>query len=99
MSHNDAKLTVALHQLQTEAPASGSTWRHYKGHFVQIMTIAVLEATLEPVVIYWRRTDARVVWARPLTQWREEVDFDGQRVPRFSLVHGGPLEVPAGMPF
>lgn len=64
-------------------PSPGSRWRHYKGHEYEVVTCAVVEATMEVVVVY---RDAGFVWTRPLAQWEEPVTFQGAPTPRFQRI-------------
>ena len=64
------------------APAAGTRWRHYKGGFYTVITIAKREGSAEPLVVYKAASDGQV-WVRPLTEWRGLV---GKDTPRFSPV-------------
>lgn len=66
-------------------PLPGQRYRHYKGGQYEVITVAQLEATYEPLVVYRAEVDA-AVWARPLSQWSESVEYEGQTVTRFSLL-------------
>lgn len=65
------------------APSAGQRFRHYKGGLYAVIEMATLEATYEPLVIYRAEKDG-TVWARPLSQWLEEVEYEGRTVTRFS---------------
>lgn len=67
------------------APLPGQRFRHYKGGLYEVVTVATLEATYEPLVVYRAEVDG-AVWARPLSQWSESVEYEGQTVTRFSLL-------------
>ncbi len=65
------------------APLLGQRFRHYKGGLYEVITVAQLEATHEPLVVYRAEVDG-TVWARPLSQWSETVEHEGQSVIRFT---------------
>jgi hypothetical protein len=65
------------------APLPGQRFRHYKGGLYEVVAVARLEATHEPLVVYRAEVDG-TVWARPLAQWSETVEHEGQSVTRFS---------------
>jgi hypothetical protein len=73
-------------QLKTAAPVPGR-YRHYKGGEYEIVTTAVKEDTLEPLVIY-RSLLKGTTWARTFSNWHEEVVVDGKRVKRFVRISG-----------
>ena len=63
----------------------GEKFRHYKGDQYgeyEIVTLAIKEDTLEPLVIYRSLTHG-TTWARTYQNWSEEVEVEGQRVKRF----------------
>lgn len=68
-------------------PSLGEVYRHYKrGTSYKIVCLAVLEATEEPCVVY-EALDPEVehrIWVRPLSDFCEQVDFEGKKVPRFA---------------
>ncbi|MBP9750575.1 MAG: DUF1653 domain-containing protein [Candidatus Peribacteraceae bacterium] len=64
------------------APLPGQRYRHYKGGRYEVVAVATLEATHEPLVVYRAEADG-AVWARPLSQWSETVEHEGQTVARF----------------
>lgn len=64
----------------------GSRWRHYKGTEYTVVSIVIIEATNEPAVVYASAKHPDVSFVRPLQVWLEEVEVDGQKVPRFSRV-------------
>jgi hypothetical protein len=84
-----------LERRLADCPAAGTLWTHTKsGRRYRVTGRAVLEATLEPLVLYQPAAGPdSVVWARPLAAWRELVSDDqGRRVPRFQPASGGGRE-------
>lgn len=76
----------------SECPESGSLWRHYRGDVVRVAGRAILESSLGPLVLYRHagtRVDSRVVFARPLAEWREAIQHEGEKVERFTPVGEG----------
>jgi len=64
-------------------PEVGSWWLHHKGGSYTVVGTAIIEATLEPCVVY-RHAGAYQQWVRTLQNWHEEVvQADGSSIPRF----------------
>ncbi len=64
-------------------------YRHYKGNYYEVIDTALHSETLEEMVVYRAlyKTDAPTdLWVRPLKMFTENVEFDGQLIPRFSFV-------------
>ena len=65
----------------------GQRWRHYRGNVYRITALAIVEATMRPVVVYSLGDPARS-WTRPL----DEFLGDAQGVPRFVRVEEAKAE-------
>lgn len=76
-----ARLSEAAAQV-----AVGGMYRHYKNKLYQVVGVALLEATNEPCVIYQAQYGVHATFIRPLSNWLEIVEVDGQPTPRFELV-------------
>jgi hypothetical protein len=64
-------------------------YRHYKGPEYQVVGTARHSETEEDLVLYYPLSgDANetLYWVRPLDMFIEQVDVEGQLLPRFSLV-------------
>jgi hypothetical protein len=66
-------------------------YRHYKGKEYEILGVGHHSETLDPLVIYRALYDTKEfgnnsLWARPLDLFLEEVDLNGQKVPRFEYL-------------
>jgi hypothetical protein len=63
-------------------------YRHYKGKDYRVLGVAKHSETLEELVVYEALYDNQVskLWVRPKTMFLEEVEFDGQKVPRFEYL-------------
>lgn len=68
-------------------------YRHFKGKLYRVVGTARHSETEEPHVVYL--ADDGSLWIRPACMFREEVERDGYRGPRFTLVEekAGPLEI------
>jgi hypothetical protein len=64
----------------------GSTYRHYKGRNYRVLATATHSETKEAYVVYQALYEDQRTWVRPAEMFCEEVDVDGQRVPRFRLL-------------
>ncbi|MBI1833431.1 MAG: DUF1653 domain-containing protein [Candidatus Andersenbacteria bacterium] len=65
---------------------AGDRFTHYKkGGTYEIVTLAVQEDTLEPLVVY-RNLDKDSMWVRTYTNFTEEVEHQGKNVKRFTSV-------------
>ncbi len=62
------------------------TYKHYKGNLYQVYGVARHSETGEQLVVYVPLYGEGGYWVRPLDMFTEEVELDGQRVPRFEKV-------------
>jgi hypothetical protein len=62
-------------------------YRHYKGHDYTVLGVARHSETEEQLVVYRQEYGERGLWVRPLAMFAEEVEVNGQRVPRFAYVN------------
>jgi len=65
-------------------------YRHYKGHFYEVMAVGKDSESLEDVVIYMALYNSEefgdnAVWVRSLKEFVENVEIDGNDVSRFKL--------------
>jgi len=66
-------------------------YQHHKGKFYDVLALAHHSETLEPLVVYQAlfvspEFGPDAIWVRPLAMFTEEVEKDGQMVPRFKFV-------------
>jgi hypothetical protein len=74
-----------LHALNdTGDPQPGDEYRHYKGGRYRILSRAIREADLKPLVVY-RDDSSGIVWVRSLEDFRSLVDRTDQ--PRFRKIY------------
>jgi len=86
--------------LPDNAPAAGSLWVHYKGNAYIVVRSALIESDLSPCVVYERATllasgvlpPLPTTFVRPLAEWTELVQHEGETVPRFRPLAPAKLE-------
>ena len=61
-------------------------YRHFKGGEYQVIDVARHSETDEDMVVYRPLYGEGRLWVRPLGMFLEEVERDGETVPRFSRV-------------
>lgn len=61
-------------------------YRHYKGGEYEVHGVATHSETEEPLVVYRPLYGDRGLWVRPLAMFVEQVEHDGQPVPRFAFI-------------
>jgi hypothetical protein len=60
-------------------------YEHYKGALVEVTGVARHSETLEEMVMY-KHLDTDELWVRPLAMFKEFVEVNGERVPRFRKI-------------
>ena len=83
------KALEKIYKDATEAVVCGSIYFHYKNPEVKYVIVghSISTETLQPMVIYGELAhDTEFVWSRPVSQWFEKVEVDGQAVDRFTFV-------------
>ncbi len=73
------------------APLKPGLYRHYKGGIYRLVAVGKLEASQEAVAIYHSAAIGLTSgqgdwWVRPLSEFREKVEYQGREVDRFSFV-------------
>ncbi len=63
-------------------------YEHFKGMKMKVLGVAKHSETLEDYVVYDHLgTDSRSeLWVRPVAMFLEEVEVNGQKVPRFKYI-------------
>ncbi len=81
----EEKLTARLVRASRQV-AVGARYAHYKHkqRSYIVVALALGEADHEPCVVYRAEYDDKLTWIRPLKNWLELIDVDGQKVPRFT---------------
>lgn len=62
------KTQEELCELLRNGPLPGSLWTHRKGGMYRVITTAILEATLTPVVVY---EGNGIRWVRPVVEFTD----------------------------
>lgn len=58
-------------------------YEHYKKKRYRVLGTAQHSETLEWLVVYQKLYDDGGLWVRPLAMFVEDVEVDGEKVPRF----------------
>jgi len=58
-------------------------YRHFKGMEAEVIGVAKHSETLKKLVIYRHGGE---LWARPVKMFEEEVEVNGEKVPRFEYL-------------
>ena len=61
-------------------------YRHYKGLEYEILEVATHSESLEKLVVYRTLYGDYDLWVRPLAMFTEQVQVNGEMLPRFSYV-------------
>ena len=58
-------------------------YRHFKGNYYRVLSIARHSETTEPMVVYQALYGNGGIWVRPAGMWNETVKRDGKEIRRF----------------
>ncbi|NNC97797.1 MAG: DUF1653 domain-containing protein [Gammaproteobacteria bacterium] len=61
-------------------------YRHYKGNDYQVIGTATHSESNEIVVVYKPLYNDSGLWVRPIDMFRENVEVEGEQIPRFRLI-------------
>ncbi len=61
-------------------------YRHFKGNLYEVLGTALHSETVEEMVVYKALYGEGKTWVRPLSMWDEEIERDGKKIKRFTLV-------------
>ena len=64
-------------------------YRHHKGGEYRVLGVVRHSETLEPLVLYRPLYQHSGLWVRPYAMFFEEIEFEGQRQPRFARMDIG----------
>ncbi len=80
-------MTNISNSLPDSAPHVGQKFRHYKGDHYEVVLLA-LHANDEWVVVYKPLYENAVAsyFSRPLHEWNERVEWEGQLMKRFTHI-------------
>jgi hypothetical protein len=65
----------------------GATYQHYKGNHYKVLAVVKHSETEEDLVLYetlYENPMSRL-WVRPVSMFLEDIEINGERVPRFRL--------------
>jgi hypothetical protein len=74
--------------LPADAPKAGEVYKHYKGDLYKVVLLAEHSNDNEWMVVYepqYENPDAPY-FTRPLREWSEPVEWEGNRVLRFTKI-------------
>lgn len=60
-------------------------YRHYKGSDYKALCVVRHSETLEELVLYCKLDDSGY-WVRPLKMFLENIDINGEKIPRFEYL-------------
>ena len=61
-------------------------YRHFKGGEYEVLHIARHSETEELLVVYRALYGDGDVWVRPLSMWNESVEYNGEKILRFTYI-------------
>lgn len=69
-----------------DAPKPGEVFKHYKGDSYRVVSLALHSNDDEWMVVYepLYENPAAPLFTRPLREWGETVERDGEKMPRFA---------------
>ena len=65
---------------------STGRYRHYKGEEYTVIGVARHSETKEELVVYRKEYDDHGLWVRPLAMFLENIEVNGQTIPRFQFL-------------
>ncbi len=68
------------------ADVTEGRYRHYKGREYTVIGTARHSETQEELVVYRPEYGERGLWVRPKAMFLEDVEVDGETVPRFDFI-------------
>lgn len=79
------ELAIEIENAKSKVTIGAMYW-HYKGRdkIYKVVGLGFLEANDELCVIYQAQYDQLLTFLRPLSIWLEQVEWEGEVVPRFN---------------
>ena len=68
---------------EAAAAITPGLYRHFKGNYYRVLSIARHSETVQPMVVYRALYGDRGVWVRPAEMWDEVIERDGKTFQRF----------------
>jgi hypothetical protein len=75
--------------IPSDAPRKGDEYVHYKGDHYKVVDLALHSNDDEWMVVYeplYECPDAHL-FTRPVREWGEEIEWNGERMKRFTLLN------------
>lgn len=69
-------------------------YKHYKGNLYHVIGVCRHSETLEEMVVYQRLYADYRLWVRPREMFQEDIEHNGQIMPRFTYMGETFAEVP-----
>ena len=63
-------------------------YKHFKGFTCKVIGVGKHSETHEDLVFYEHEYSGTNLWARPVEMFLEEVEVEGEKVPRFQFISG-----------
>jgi hypothetical protein len=82
---SQSQLSAKIAQV-TQQVTVGARYVHYKQLSYKVLALALREEDNEPCVIYQAEYGDNVTWIRPVSNWDEEIEVDGEKVKRFTKI-------------
>ena len=74
MTYDEAKVKILPY----------AVYKHYKGNYYEVLSVAKHAETNEPIVIYKDIKYHAIIWARPASMWFDEVKPGVKRFERWN---------------
>ncbi len=68
---------------EAAAAIAPGLYRHFKGNYYRVLSVARHSETTEPMVVYQALYGTNGIWVRPADMWNETVERDGKEIRRF----------------
>ncbi len=90
MDHLTAdQLRGRLEEAKSKVKIGGKYYHHkHPDQYYTVVEVAILEATEEPAVLYKPEYEGYegIIWIRPISEFLSEMDVNGEKVKKFTLV-------------
>ena len=87
MAHKTQDELAAQLKKAAQQVKIGGFYTHYRApdQTYRVLYLGFLEASDEPCVIYQALYGEKIIYARAVDRWLDQVEHNGQLVPRFQL--------------
>lgn len=77
---------ITASSMAESTEVSPGIYRHYKGKDYKVIGIGMHTETEEQLVLYQSQYGNFDLWARPVSMWNEQVEYEGKILPRFTRI-------------